>query len=199
MEKHIARFANLTPTVKRHEASSGIPPELYEMFSARRTYVFMAPEGLKGPISGGAGIVGGDGGGAFRVGLAICPPGNGPVLHVHMSTHETFVNVKGKWEVRGGTRPNTRHTSTSMTLSRSAVGVVAPMSPSRRQGHRWLTAAAAWHSRSTWNRSPSSTLARLSPDRRRHDTPLTGSAYGDRIAAYIRVVALLDRRVEGIG
>ena len=89
MEKNIARFANLTPTVKRHEASSGIPPDLYEMFSARRTYVFMAPEGLKGPISGGAGIVGGDGGEVFRVGLAICP-------------HETFINVKGKWEVRWG-------------------------------------------------------------------------------------------------
>lgn len=102
MERRIARFDKLTPTAKRHQAEAGVPPELYEMLSAKRTYVFMAPEGLGGPISGGAGIMGGDGGAVFRVGIAICPPGNGPVLHAHMSTHETFINTQGDWEVRWG-------------------------------------------------------------------------------------------------
>ena len=34
--------------------------------------------------------------------------------------------------------------------------------------------------------------------RRRHDAPLAGSADGDRLAAEIRIVPLLDRRVEGV-
>jgi hypothetical protein len=38
----------------------------------------------------------------------------------------------------------------------TAVVFRAPMRPSRLQGHRWLTLAAAWYSRSTWNRSSSS-------------------------------------------
>src|SRR5207237_8646676 len=33
---------------------------------------------------------------------------------------------------------------------------------------------------------------------RRHDAPLLGSADGDRLAAEIRIVPLLDRRIEGV-
>lgn len=98
----VGRFAQLVPTVERQYKQNGIPRELYEQLSAHRTYVMMAPRGLGGPISGGAGVAGGDDGEVVRVGMAICPPGNGPALHVHMDTHETFINTQGRWEVCWG-------------------------------------------------------------------------------------------------
>jgi dienelactone hydrolase/uncharacterized RmlC-like cupin family protein len=101
-QRRISRFNSLTPTVKRQERDNGIQAELYEQLSAHRTYVFMAPRGLGGPISGGAGVVGGDAGEVFRVGIAVCPPGNGPAMHLHLRTHETFINTRGRWEVSWG-------------------------------------------------------------------------------------------------
>lgn len=106
----LGRFADLTPTVKRQQHENAIPPGVYEQLSAHRTYVFMAPRGLGGPISGGAGVVGGDNGDSFRVGIAICPPGNGPASHAHMNTYETFINTRGRWQISWG--ENDEHTLT---------------------------------------------------------------------------------------
>ena len=48
-----------------------------------------------------------------------------------------------------------------------------------------------------WHGRPDAELARFVAGRR-HDAALAGSADGDRLAAEIRIVPLLDRRVKGI-
>ena len=52
---------------------------------------------MKTPINAGAPIVGAAG---MTMTLAVCPPGQGPGLHSHRETYETFTVLKGRFEVR---------------------------------------------------------------------------------------------------
>ena len=49
------------------------------------------------PINAGAPIRGAAG---MTMALAVCPPGQGPGLHAHRETYETFTVLKGEFEVR---------------------------------------------------------------------------------------------------
>jgi len=97
MELHIARYNDLTPNKSRTAAN--IPPEAREMMTARETKTVIAYEGAKdtpwgdGPIAGPK---------SFAVVIAECGPGNGPGLHVHQDTTETFTCIKGKFCIEWG-------------------------------------------------------------------------------------------------
>jgi uncharacterized RmlC-like cupin family protein len=101
MKKRIARFRDLVSTKARHAEGKGIPVEVLEMITAKSTFNIMSPTDLGGQLSPAPPVLGGDAG-VFRLGIVTCPPGNGPGLHVHWRTHETFMALTGKWEVIWG-------------------------------------------------------------------------------------------------
>ena len=107
MKTRIARFKDLVSTKARHADGKGIPAEVLEMITAKSTFNVMSPGNLGGQLSPNPPVVGGDAG-VFRLGFATCPPGNGPGLHVHWKTHETFIAMTGKWEIRWGDKGEQR-------------------------------------------------------------------------------------------
>ena len=107
MKARIARFKDLVSTKARHAQGKGIPLEVMEMITAKSTFNVMSPADLGGQLSPKPAVVGGDAG-VFRLGIATCPAGNGPGLHVHWNTHETFMALTGKWEIRWGDKGEER-------------------------------------------------------------------------------------------
>jgi uncharacterized RmlC-like cupin family protein len=107
MKTRIARFKDLVSTKARHAEGKGIPSEVLELITAKSTFNAMSPAGLGGQLSPDPPVIGGDAG-VFRLGFATCPPGNGPGLHVHWKTHETFIALTGKWEIRWGDKGEER-------------------------------------------------------------------------------------------
>jgi mannose-6-phosphate isomerase-like protein (cupin superfamily) len=101
MKKHIARFKEIVPVKKVHLEEKGIPPDVLEMIMAKVTRNVMSPGPLPGQLSPRPAVEGGDAG-VFRLGIATCPPGQGPGLHVHYKTHETFMALTGRWEIQWG-------------------------------------------------------------------------------------------------
>ncbi len=101
MKSRIARFADVVPVKARHAEALGIPAEVLEMITARTTRNIMSPGPLPGQLSPKPAVEGGDAG-VFRLGIVTCPPGNGPGLHVHYKTHETFLALTGRWEIQWG-------------------------------------------------------------------------------------------------
>src|ERR1700691_415083 len=101
MKSRIARFKDVVATKNRHTQQLGIPSEVLEMITAKTTRNVMSPAGLPGQLSPTPPVIGGDAG-AFRLGIVTCPPGNGPGLHVHYKTHETFLALTGRWEIQWG-------------------------------------------------------------------------------------------------
>jgi uncharacterized RmlC-like cupin family protein len=107
MKTRIARFKDLVSTKAKHAEGKGIPAEVLELITAKSTFNAMSPAGLGGQLSPNPPVIGGDAG-VFRLGYATCPPGNGPGLHVHWNTHETFIALTGKWEIRWGDKGDER-------------------------------------------------------------------------------------------
>jgi uncharacterized RmlC-like cupin family protein len=101
MKSRIARFNEVVPTKARHAEQKGIPVEVLEMITAKTTRNIMSPGALPGQLSPNPPVIGGDAG-VFRLGIVTCPPGNGPGLHVHYKTHETFMALTGRWEIQWG-------------------------------------------------------------------------------------------------
>jgi uncharacterized RmlC-like cupin family protein len=100
MEGRIARFASLMPKSRRYAEQAGIPAEAFEMIAAKNIYLLMAPEGAGGANAAPA-VAGAPG---LTVNVCECPPGNGPMLHAHERTRETFFCLRGAFEVRWGDR-----------------------------------------------------------------------------------------------
>ena len=98
MSARTARFANLRPYSDQHDESSGIPRKAMEKLTAHRVYPIMAPETYTGrsamaPVKAGERVV---------IAIAECPPGDGPGLHNHEITTETFFCLEGTFEVTWG-------------------------------------------------------------------------------------------------
>jgi uncharacterized RmlC-like cupin family protein len=98
MEACIARFSQLKPKSRRYAEASGIPAEAFEMIAAKNIYLLMAPDAAGGANAAPA-VKGAPG---LTVNVCECPPGNGPMLHAHQRTRETFFCLRGRFEVRWG-------------------------------------------------------------------------------------------------
>jgi uncharacterized RmlC-like cupin family protein len=98
MQANIARFAQQKPKSRRYAEQSGIPAEAFEMIAAKSIYLLMAPQGAGGANASPA-VAGAPG---LTVNICECPPGNGPMLHAHERTRETFLCLRGHFEVRWG-------------------------------------------------------------------------------------------------
>jgi len=96
-QRHVA-FAGLQPYQKQLEASAGLPPAVMEKLAAHKVYPISVPASYQGR-SAGAPLKGADG---LIVALAECPPGDGPALHCHEQTTESFFVVEGEFDVIWG-------------------------------------------------------------------------------------------------
>ena len=101
MTHNIARFDDLV--ANKAKTGNKIPPEARERMTARATKTVIADPtasdtpwgagGKGGPISGPKN---------FAVVIAECEAGNGPALHVHQISTETFTCIKGRFRVEWG-------------------------------------------------------------------------------------------------
>jgi quercetin dioxygenase-like cupin family protein len=93
MQQRIARFASLKPLPIQNES---IPVAARDVVYSRKLLSVIGLE-TSTPINAAAPIIGAAG---MTMTLAVCPPGQGPGLHSHRQTYETFTVMKGRFEVR---------------------------------------------------------------------------------------------------
>jgi len=94
MERRIARFGSLRPLPIQN---ASIPEKARDVVYSRKLLSVIGLENVNTPINQGAPIVGAAG---MTMTLAVCPPGQGPGLHSHRQTYETFTVMQGRFEVR---------------------------------------------------------------------------------------------------
>ncbi len=93
MRERIARFKELKPLPIQQ---GDIPLAARDVVYARKLLSVIGLADAKTPINAGAPIRGAAG---MTMTLAVCPPGQGPGLHAHRRTYETFTVLKGRFEV----------------------------------------------------------------------------------------------------
>ena len=93
MDRRIARFRDLKPLPIQNPS---IPEKARDVVYSRKLLSVIGLE-TSTPINVAAPIVGAAG---MTMTLAVCPPGQGPGLHSHRQTYETFTVMKGRFEVR---------------------------------------------------------------------------------------------------
>lgn len=99
MANRIVRAKTIQPKKRRFEANDGIPAEAMEAIAANSIFLYMAPGEGVGATSQNPGVVGFPG---LTVNVCHCPPGQGPALHAHARTLETFMCLKGQFEIQWG-------------------------------------------------------------------------------------------------
>jgi mannose-6-phosphate isomerase-like protein (cupin superfamily) len=100
MRARVARFNELTSYQQQNFEAHQIPPGAVEKVAARRVYPVMAPADYQGrsagaPVKGPRGLI---------ISIAECEPGNGPGLHRHLNTVESFFCLSGRFEIAWGDR-----------------------------------------------------------------------------------------------
>ncbi len=114
MSRRVARFRDLKPLPA--QTNPDIPQAAADQIYARKLYSVIGLEGgAATPINAGAPILGA---GGMTMVIASCPPGQGPSLHAHRRTYETFTVLKGRFEVSWNDRgENTMVLDTFDTIS----------------------------------------------------------------------------------
>ncbi len=93
------RFGALKPmSTAKKLADEGVPLEALDIIFANKLMPVILektanPFGNASPITGAGGM---------SLHVSVCPPGQGPCLHNHSSTFETFVCLDGRWEFSVG-------------------------------------------------------------------------------------------------
>ncbi|GAA4936898.1 putative RmlC-like cupin family protein [Nonomuraea thailandensis] len=99
MNKYVARFKALQPNKDEYVARVGIPVEAYEYVAAKNIFFLLGAikdaEGANTPPA----LTSDPGTSIF---IVECPPGDGPALHAHMKTRETFMPITGTWQILFG-------------------------------------------------------------------------------------------------
>ena len=95
-EQRVARFEELvTWDVQRNP---DVPLDVLDLLYARELCMAVAPAGLTGPFANTAPIKDAD----FSMTWAKCPPRQGPGLHSHDQTTETFTCIRGRFRIYWG-------------------------------------------------------------------------------------------------
>lgn len=95
-EQRVARFEELvTWDVQRNP---DVPLDVLDLLYARELCMAVAPAGLTGPFANTAPIRDAD----FSMTWAKCPPRQGPGLHSHDQTTETFTCIRGRFRIYWG-------------------------------------------------------------------------------------------------
>ncbi len=93
IDKRIGRFANLQ-AMSTAKDLAWVPQEAMDVFYARKIMPLIL-EDTKNPFGNIAPIFGAAGTTMF---ISVMPPGQGPCLHAHNSTYETFMVLEGTIE-----------------------------------------------------------------------------------------------------
>lgn len=93
VEDRVARFKDLQ--VLPHITNSEMPQEALDLLYARTILPVITPDTGDTVVAAGGPI---KGAGGLTVGFTICPPGQGPGLHIHAETYETFIVLEGEYE-----------------------------------------------------------------------------------------------------
>lgn len=101
MQRYVMRFDDLV--ANKAKTGDRIPPEAREMLTARSTKTVIA-HSEAGNTPWGAGGEGGPipGPKDFAVVIAECEPHNGPGLHSHARSTETFTCIQGRFRIEWG-------------------------------------------------------------------------------------------------
>ena len=95
MARRVARYSALKPLPVQDDAR--IPQAARDVIYARKLLsVIGLDQATDTPINANAPIVGA---GGITITYAVCPPGQGPSLHSHRVTFETFTVMQGVFEV----------------------------------------------------------------------------------------------------
>ncbi len=96
MGKRVSKFKTLKPLSIQQDTN--IPIEGRDVVYARQllSVIGLDPKEGNTPINSGAPIIGA---GGITMTHAKCPPGQGPGLHNHINTYETFTVLEGQFEV----------------------------------------------------------------------------------------------------
>lgn len=94
MKKRIARIDDLRPNKAEFAERGGIPQEAYEYVAAKDIFLLMAKPKPAEKQNSTPAIEGPDGASIYVVGT---PPNDGSALHAHMTTHETFMPLTGRY------------------------------------------------------------------------------------------------------
>lgn len=97
MARRIARFSQLDRIVMQREAR--FSQEALDVIYARRLHPVVGLPDTDTPINDSAPI---RGAGGMTITYAVCPPGQGPSLHSHNRTYETFTVCRGRFEFLWG-------------------------------------------------------------------------------------------------
>jgi mannose-6-phosphate isomerase-like protein (cupin superfamily) len=92
-ERYVARHADLVQWDVQSQPD--VPQEVLDLLYARQLCMSVAPAGLQGPFANAAPVKDAD----FSLTWATCPPGQGPGLHTHAKTTETFTCIRGRFRV----------------------------------------------------------------------------------------------------
>lgn len=93
MAQRVARFGALRPIVAQREQK--YPQEVMDLLYARKLLSVVGLEDdRQTAVSDSAPIVGA---GGMTITYAVCPPGQGPGLHAHRQTYETFTVLRGRF------------------------------------------------------------------------------------------------------
>lgn len=92
MERRIARRADLKPIEAQRQPR--YPQEVMDLLYARKLLPVIGLDDRDTALSDSAPIVGAAG---MTITYAICPPGQGPGLHAHRETFETFTVMRGRF------------------------------------------------------------------------------------------------------
>ncbi len=101
IQSRTGRFSSLKPmSTAKSLADQGVPQAALDIIFANKLMPVVLekaanPFGNASPITGAGGM---------SLHISVCPPGQGPCLHSHNSTYETFVVLDGKWEFSVGDR-----------------------------------------------------------------------------------------------
>jgi quercetin dioxygenase-like cupin family protein len=91
----VARFRELEPLVA--QTDPGVPLAAKDIVYSRKLLSVIGLEDGATPVSADAPIRGAAG---MTMTLAVCPAGQGPELHAHRKTYETFTVLRGRFEFR---------------------------------------------------------------------------------------------------
>ena len=97
LEQRVARFDQLQP-MSTFKDRADIPQGAKDIIFARKLMPVIL-EQTKNPFGDTAAIYGAAG---TTMNISICPPGQGPCLHSHNSTYETFMVLEGAFEFSVG-------------------------------------------------------------------------------------------------
>jgi uncharacterized RmlC-like cupin family protein len=98
MEQRISRYADLKPL--KNQQGDQFPAEALDIVYARELLPVVGLE--DGSATGITDETPIHGAGGMTITLARCPPGQGPGLHSHQKTFETFTVLKGRFEIMWG-------------------------------------------------------------------------------------------------